>query len=144
MYVQKRIASAKTLLSSWNDVLCLCCACACAVPVPVVMTPWRLLPGTEALVTMPHVTQSFLFFQVTTSAVPAIVVHANEIQPRFAALIKLDFAADGRLPHELACLKVFEDNSSSPNVLHGVADRLQVPLGRPRICVGLIVHEIVH
>ena len=102
----------------------------------------RLLLGTEARVTMPDVKS--LFFQVTTSAVPAIVVHANEIQPRSAAFIELDFAADGRLPQELACLEVFEDNGSSPDVLHGVADRLQVPLGSPCVCVGLIVHVVVY
>lgn len=82
--------------------------------------------------------------KVTTSAIPAIVVHANEIQPRFAAFIELDFAADWRLPQELACLEVLEDDSSSPDVLHGVADRLQVPLGGPCVCVGLIVHVVVY
>ena len=89
-------------------------------------------------------TQSFLSFRVNTFAVPAIVIHSNKIQPRFAAFIEFDFAANRRLPQELACLEILEDNSSSPDVLHGVADWLQVPLGGPCVCVGLIVHVVVH
>ena len=61
-----------------------------------------------------------------TSAIPAIVVHAYEIEPRFAAFIKVNFATNRGLPHKFACLEVLQNDFSPPDVLHGVADRLKV------------------
>lgn len=78
------------------------------------------------------------------SVVPAIVVHANPVQPRFASFIKLNFAANRRLPKELAGLQILEDDGSGPDVLHGVADRLQVPLCSPCVGIWLIVHVVVN
>lgn len=75
---------------------------------------------------------------------PAIVVHANKVQARFAAFTEFNLASDWSLPQEPSSLKVLQQYVCTPDILHGVAHRLQIPFGSPGIGVRFVVHVVVN